>query len=65
MLPKWISTSALPKLLPNASITDMMVQLNCTKQKLLTFILNPLLDYNDLESSLLGKLQKRLVFQAL
>lgn len=35
----------------------MMVQQNCIKQKLLMYILKPLLEYNDLESRLLGKLQ--------
>lgn len=65
MLPKWGPASALPELLPNASVTYITVQLNCTEQKLLTYILNPLLEYNDLESTLLGKLQKWLAFQAL
>lgn len=71
MLPKWGSASALPEpsalpaLLPDVSTTSMTAQLNCTKQKLLTYTLKPLLEYNDLEPSLLGKLQKWLVFRAL
>lgn len=65
MVPRQGSASAVSNLLPDASITHMMVQVSCVKQKPLTYTLQPLLEYNGLEPSLLGKLQKLLVFQAL